>query len=158
MPPLSSSGWWLMHWFGRRISTAKTKVKSEVQEFHLGNPCFKRLQDDLCLPFPWEPYAYTLPVQLHQLYLSRGNPLFQPASDKMTLRSALPSGAGADAIPQHTLQEVAWDTQLIDVHSRNLVAGWGGDWWSTENSLATESNQFTKILTAEVIPGSNPIS
>lgn len=41
------------------------------------------------------------------LSLSRGNPLFQPASDKMTLRSALPSGAGADAIPQHTLQEVA---------------------------------------------------
>lgn len=26
--------------------------------------------------------------------------------DKMTQRPALPSGAGADAIPQHTLQEV----------------------------------------------------
>lgn len=145
-------------WFGRRISTAKTKVKSEVQEFHLGNPCFKRLQDDLCLPFPWEPYAYTLTVQLHQLSVFQEGILCSNQHLIKWHRLALPSGAGADAIPQHTLQEVAWDTQLIDVHSRNLVAGWGGDWWSTENSLATESNQFTKILTAEVIPGSNPIS
>lgn len=43
------------------------KGEVRVQEFHLGDPCFKRLRDDLCLPFLWEPYVYTLTAQLHQL-------------------------------------------------------------------------------------------